>query len=69
MANVLELASGMSIAVKVAWVIVLLWTGGQIYWYRHGRQVVLPPMRPEARRSTTRRTPEGDDAHAEGAPI
>ena len=27
MTNVLELAGGMSIAVKVAWVIVLLWTG------------------------------------------
>ena len=69
MANVLELASGMSIAVKVAWMIVLLWTGGQIYWYRQGREVVLPPMKPETRRSTTRRKHESDGAHAEGAPI
>jgi len=67
MTNVLELAGGMSIAVKVAWVIVLLWTGGQVYWYRHGRQIVLPPMQPETRRSSSRRS--HDDPHAEGAPV
>ena len=67
MTNVLELAGGMSIAVKVAWAILLLWTGAQIYWYRQGREIVLPPMKPESRRATTRR--RHDDAHAEGAPI
>jgi hypothetical protein len=67
MTNVLELASGISIAVKVAWAILLLWTGGQIYWYRQGREIVLPPMRPEGRRSTSPR--RHDDVHAEGAPI
>jgi hypothetical protein len=66
MNNVLELAGGMSIAVKVAWAILLLWTGGQVYWYRQGRQVVLPPMKPESR---SRRRNDADDAHAEGAPI
>jgi hypothetical protein len=69
MTNVLELASGMSIAVKVAWVILLLWTGGQIYWYRQGREVVLPPMKPEARRTSSRRRQDGHDAQPEGAPI
>jgi hypothetical protein len=68
MTNVLELAGGLSIAVKMAWLILLLWTGGQIYWYRQGRQVVLPPMRPETRRAS-RRTHGGDDAQPEGAPI
>ena len=67
MINVLELAGGMSIAVKVAWAILLLWTGAQIYWYRQGREIVLPPMRPEGRRSTSPR--RHDDAHAEGTPI
>jgi hypothetical protein len=68
MTNVLEIAGGMSIAVKVAWAIVLLWTGAQVYWYRQGRQIVLPPMQPETRRSPRRR-PDGDEAHTEGAPI
>jgi hypothetical protein len=67
MTNVLEFASGMSIAVKVAWAILLLWTAGQVYWYRQGREIVLPPMKPEARRATSRR--RSDDVHAEGAPI
>lgn len=67
MTNVLELAGGISIAVKVAWAILLLWTGVQIYWYRQGREIVLPPMRPESRRATSRRRAE--DVHAEGAPI
>jgi hypothetical protein len=66
MTNVLELAGGMSIAVKVAWAILLLWTGAQIYWYRQGREIVLPPMKPESRRTTSRRQHE---AHTEGAPI
>jgi hypothetical protein len=69
MTNVLELAGGLSVAVKVAWAIVLLWTGGQIYWYRQGRQVVLPPMKPESRRAAPRRRPDVNDVHAEGAPI
>jgi hypothetical protein len=68
MINVLELASGMSIAVKMAWAILLLWTGGQVYWYRQGREVVLPPMQPETRRPSSRRN-HGDDPHTQGAPI
>jgi hypothetical protein len=67
MTNVFELAGGISIAVKVAWAILLLWTAAQIYWYRQGREIVLPPMKPEARRTTSRR--RHDDVHAEGAPI
>jgi hypothetical protein len=69
MTNVLELVGGMSIAIKVAWVILLLWTCGQAYWYRHGRQIVLPPMQPETRRSASRRRPDADDPHAQGAPV
>jgi hypothetical protein len=69
MTNVLELAAGMSIAVKIAWAILLLWTCGQVYWYRQGREVVLPPMKPEARRPSPRRKHDGHDAQPEGAPI
>jgi hypothetical protein len=69
MTNVLELALGMSLALKVAWTILLLWTAGQIYWYRQGRQIVLPPMKPESRRGSSRRKHDADDTHTEGAPI
>jgi hypothetical protein len=68
MLNVLELVGGLSIAVKIAWAILLIWTAGQIYWYRQGREVVLPPMQPESRRSS-RRKHEASDAQPEGAPI
>jgi hypothetical protein len=69
MTNVLELALGMSVAVKVAWGVLLLWACGQMYWYRQGRQVVLPPMQPETRRSSSHRRSDSDDPHAQGAPI
>lgn len=69
MSSILELAAGLSIAVKLAWAIVFIWTAGQIYWYRQGREVVLPPMKPETRRPMTRRSYETDDTQAEGAPI
>jgi hypothetical protein len=69
MTNVLELAGGVSFALKVAWTILLLWTAGQVYWYRQGREVVLPPMKPEPRRASSRGKHDPDDPHAEGAPI
>jgi hypothetical protein len=58
---------GLSVAVKVAWAILLIWTAGQVYWYRQGREVVLPPMKPEPRRAPGRHRDE--HVHAEGAPI
>jgi hypothetical protein len=66
MTNVLELAGGVSIAVKVGWAILLLWTAGQVYWYRQAREVVLPPMKPESRRSLSHR---GHDGNEHGVPI
>jgi hypothetical protein len=66
MTSMLELAGGLSIAVKVAWAVLLLWTAGQIYWYRQARVIVLPPMKPESRRSSRRKH---DDTEPEGAPI
>ena len=67
MTSMLELAGGLSIAVKVAWAVLLLWTAGQIYWYRQARVIVLPPMKPESRRSSRRRP--DDDTQPQGAPI
>jgi hypothetical protein len=67
MTNVLALAGGLSLAVKIAWVILLIWAAGQVYWYKQARETVLPPMKPEGR-SSRRRSEEGD-FHSEGAPI
>ena len=66
MMHVLELVGGLSIAVKVAWAVLLLWTAGQVYWYRQGRMIVLPPMAPESRRPSRRKQ---ESADAQGVPI
>jgi hypothetical protein len=68
MTTMFELAGGLSIAVKIAWFVLLLWTAGQVYWYRQARVIVLPPMKPESRRSPRRKS-DADDAQPEGAPI
>jgi hypothetical protein len=69
MTNLIELAGGMSIAVKVAWVVLVLWAAGQIVWYRRGRETVLPPMAPTPRRPASRRPQKVEEPQPEGAPV
>jgi hypothetical protein len=67
MTNLIELAGGVSVAVKVAWAVLLLWTAGQCVWYRRSRVVVLPPMAPTPRRPARRK--DVDEVHADGVPV
>ena len=68
MTNLLEMTGGLSIALKAAWAVLLLWSAGQYMWYRQARVVVLPPMAPSPRRKSTQTSPEAE--HGEhGVPV
>jgi hypothetical protein len=65
MTNLLEMTGGLSIALKGAWAVLLLWSAWQYIWYRQAHVVVLSPMAPSPRRKSTRSPNEAE--HGEHA--